>query len=259
MRARATGGTLLIRGTLLILYCSLALGLTARSGLADNGQQRRPPSVFYGPASWALSHQNEFTAISGLRRSRATRSSAISCVPYVRGHSDVKVVGNAWQWWSHAAGLYERGNMPEVGGVLVFQANRHMHLGHVAVVSNVLNSRLIEIDQSNWPTGHGATHRVPVVDVSDRNDWTAVRVALGHSERFGSIYPTYGFIYARPDTGRLVTATWSPAPLPLLNPAPSDLRYPTNDQAAETPMQRRIVPSRHSPVLANSGRHGSRG
>ena len=66
---------------------------------------------------------------------------------------------------------------------------------------------------------------INVIDVSPANDWSAVRVALGQTSVFGSVYPTFGFIYDRADRGNVVTASAIPAaPLPSLNPAPSDLR-----------------------------------
>jgi surface antigen len=157
-----------------------------------------------------------------IRRSYV-RYSGISCVPYARSVSGITVAGNAWQWWDHAAGLYARGNVPEPGSVLTFRANGRMHLGHVAVVTRVINDREIEVEHSNW-AGGGVAHDVPVVDVSENNDWTDVRVGLGRSDSFGSVYPTYGFIYDRPDTGTMLTAITSPAPTPSLNPAPSTLR-----------------------------------
>ena len=43
--------------------------------------------------------------------------------------------------------------------------------------------------------------------MSDRNDWTAVRVSLGRGEEYGSIYGTYGFIYDRSDNGIVATNT----------------------------------------------------
>ena len=69
--------------------------------------------------------------------------------------------------------------------------------------------REVEIDHANWwgPGMHGGVaHNVPVVDVSEANDWSAVRVGLGRSGDFGSVYPTYGFIYDRPDNGVQVAA-----------------------------------------------------
>src|SRR3978361_1159870 len=60
-----------------------------------------------------------------------TRSYSISCVPYAREVSGIQVIGNAWQWWENASGLYARGDRPEVGSVWNFRANGRMRLGHV--------------------------------------------------------------------------------------------------------------------------------
>lgn len=121
----------------------------------------------------------------------------IQCVAYAKTASDVVLHGNARDWWHNAAGVYERGSAPEAGSVLNFRGVRRMPLGHVAVVRNVINSRTIIIDQSHWAQ-NGVSHNTPVIDVSPNNDWSAVRVALNNnSGSFGSIYPTYGFIYGR--------------------------------------------------------------
>ena len=159
----------------------------------------------------------------------------ISCVPYARQVSGIMVIGNAWQWWDRAAGQYARGDQPEPGSILNFRANGRMRLGHVAVVTRVLNAREIIVDQANWPSNAmrgGISHNVAVVDVSEANNWSAVRVELSHSGEFGSIYPTYGFIYKRPDTGTVNIRVARPAPQPHINPVPSDLR-----PAAERPWQ----------------------
>jgi hypothetical protein len=104
-----------------------------------------------------------------------------------------------------------------------------------------------------------------VVDVSAANDWTAVRVGLGRSGEFGSVYPTYGFIYDRPDTGTMVAADSDPAPQPDLNPAPSDLRprgergWQTYEEVAEAPSvtrryKRPVHPAaRHAHQVATRG------
>lgn len=151
----------------------------------------------------------------------------ISCVPFARDNTGIEVAGNAAQWWSNSEGVYQRGQRPEVGSVLNFRANGRMRMGHVAVVSRIIDARNIEIDHANWAGpggGRGAVSRnVNVVDVSTNNDWTAVRVSLGRSGDYGSVYPTYGFIYDRPDSGTLVANT-SRAPAPVLNTAPRDLR-----------------------------------
>ena len=155
------------------------------------------------------------------------RSGGLQCVPFARDSSGIQIVGNAATWWSSAAGVYERGANPEVGSVLNFRANGRMRLGHVAVVTSVINPRTIEIDHANWagPGGRGGqiARNIVVIDVSQRNDWSAVRVALADGEKFGSIYPTYGFIYDRPDRGVMV-ANAVTTPAPLLDAAPRDLR-----------------------------------
>ena len=137
---------------------------------------------------------------------------AISCVPFARAATGLDVKGNAHAWWASAAGTYERGQRPEAGSVLNFRSTARMRLGHVAVVARVIDSRTIEIDHANWGGPAGGKGRVsrgvPVIDVSDANDWSAVQVALPGGG-FGSVYPTYGFIYDRPDTGVMVANTLS--------------------------------------------------
>ncbi len=159
----------------------------------------------------------------------------LQCVPFARENTGIELAGNASAWWSAAEGVYQRGAKPEVGSVLNFRANGHMRMGHVAVVSNVIDSRNIEIDHANW-AGPGAvrggvSRNITVVDVSPGNDWSAVRVALGHTEEFGSVYPTYGFIYDRPDRGTMV-ANDTTAPAPMLNAPPRDLRPAAEQMAA---------------------------
>lgn len=132
-----------------------------------------------------------------------SRGYGISCVPYARSVTGMAVSGNAWQWWNSSAGTYERGARPEAGSVLNFRATGRMRLGHVAVVSRVINKREIEIDHANW-AGGGVSRSVAVIDVSEANDWTAVRVGLGGTGSFGSVYPTYGFIYNRADHGVMI-------------------------------------------------------
>jgi surface antigen len=138
-------------------------------------------------------------------RGEATRSgSGISCVPFARQASGIEIFGNGREWWHNAAGLYERGNLPEVGSVLVFPASGGMHLGHVSVVSRVVSGREILVDHANW-AGPGirrgtVMREVSVIDVSPGNDWTQVRVQVGWSAgTYGRVYPSHGFIYNRPD------------------------------------------------------------
>jgi hypothetical protein len=139
-------------------------------------------------------------------------TSGLSCVPFARMATRMNISGDARLWWSNAAGTYARGQAPERGAVLAFAASGGMSHGHVAVVSRVLNPRTILIDHSNWAgpgIRRGSVMRgVTVVDVSDRNDWTAVRVQVGHSaEAFGRTYATHGFIYNRPVGARMMVAS----------------------------------------------------
>jgi hypothetical protein len=132
----------------------------------------------------------------------------LQCVPFARSATGIEIQGNATNWWDSADGVYERGSRPEPGSVLNFRSIGRMRLGHVAAVTTVVNSREIEIDHANWggpgnPKGRIA-RGISVVDVSDANDWSAVRVELGRTGEYGSVYPTYGFIYDRPDHGVMV-------------------------------------------------------
>lgn len=170
----------------------------------------------------------------------------IQCVAFARSNSDVALAGNAANWWQNAEGVYARGSAPEAGSVLNFRANDRMRLGHVAVVTDVVDSRTIQIDQSHW-NARGISRNVTVVDVSENNDWTAVRVELGHQGTYGSIYPTYGFIYARPDTtGRIVTARSDVVVPRVGNTAPSDLRG--SMEVAEMPVMAKGIDMSVSPL-----------
>jgi hypothetical protein len=165
-------------------------------------------------------------------RSEAYAPRVIQCVAFAKQDAGIEIAGNARDWWPNAAGVYERGQRPEVGSVLSFRANGRMPLGHVAVVASVADSRTITIDQSHW-NSRGITRDIEVKDVSENNDWSAVRVQLAHEGAFGSIYPTHGFIYPRPDSGAMVEASVH-APMPELDPAPADLRGTMRHARAQT-------------------------
>lgn len=192
--------------------------VTFNKRFADNG-----PTARYG-AGYKVTK-------NGKARVYAARTyGGLQCVPFARAASGIELKGNAVNWWDAASGVYERGSQPEVGAVLNFRANGGMRLGHVAVVRQVVSSREIEIDHANWAwSGKGNISRgVTVVDVSDRNDWSAVRVGLGHTEQLGSIYSTYGFIYDRPDNGTMAAAS-----SPALSAPSRDVRG--FDEVAEAP------------------------
>ena len=156
----------------------------------------------------------------------------IQCVAFAKADAGIDISGNARDWWTNAAGIYQRGSRPEEGSVLSFRPNGRMPLGHVAVVTGIEDSRTIVIDQSHW-NSNGIARDVEVKDVSEDNDWSAVRVQLGRGDGFGSIYPTHGFIYPRADHG-VMEANVTHAPMPVLDPAPADLRqtYRARHEAA---------------------------
>ncbi len=131
--------------------------------------------------------------------------SGLQCVPYAREVSHIELTGNAFLWWAEAAGRYERGNTPVEGAVLNFRAIGRMPLGHVAVVTDVINSRTILVTQANWVPGT-ITNDVTVQDVSPDNNWSDVQVELGDSRTWGAAYPTYGFIYDKPASATVIAA-----------------------------------------------------
>jgi surface antigen len=122
------------------------------------------------------------------------------CVPFARLVSGIQIFGDAWTWWSQAAGKYQTGFVPKAGAVLCFRPSGRMRLGHVAVVSQVLTDRVIQISQANWSLIDGrrgqVERNVTVVDVSPAGDWSLVKVWNDPSHDLGvTTYPTYGFIY----------------------------------------------------------------
>src|SRR5208283_812506 len=63
-----------------------------------------------------VGHASVHSAVAHGYGGRArVRVVGISCVPYARSATGITVAGNAWQWWDHAAGTYERGSVPEPG------------------------------------------------------------------------------------------------------------------------------------------------
>jgi len=122
------------------------------------------------------------------------------CVPFARLISGIQIFGDARTWWNQAVGRYETGFTPRTGAVLCFKPTDRMKLGHVAVVSQVLTDRIVQITHANWSPIEGSRGKierdVTLVDVSPRGDWSQVKVWYDPSRDLGgSTYPTYGFIY----------------------------------------------------------------
>lgn len=124
----------------------------------------------------------------------------LQCVPFARALTGVTIFGDAHTWWGQAEGRYQRGNQPKVGAVMAFVPHGNMRLGHVAAVRKVIDKRTLLISHANWSTIDGIRGHIEedvrVIDVSEGNDWSRVRVwytpngALGGNE-----WPLHGFIY----------------------------------------------------------------
>ena len=120
----------------------------------------------------------------------------LECVPFARALSGINLRGDAAVWWDHAAGRYQRGQVPEVGAAMVFTATSRLPKGHVAVVSRVLSRREVYVTQANW-VHHRVTTDQLVRDESIGGDWSLVRVWWPPTNSLGSTpYPVSGFIYS---------------------------------------------------------------
>ena len=133
------------------------------------------------------------------------------CVPFARLISGVQIFGDAWTWWQQASGKYETGFQPRAGAELCFKPTARMRLGHVAVVSQVLTDRVVQITHANWSPIEGSRGKVEkdvtVIDVSPSGDWSQVKVWYDPNRDLGgSTYSTHGFIY--PDaSARMMAAS----------------------------------------------------
>ena len=246
MRVRGTGAKTILLGSLLT-FCS---PLIAHHALASSlpGADRGPTSRTASPCrDWpritpggvALHGKN---APAGWRH--VARGGGISCVPFARSDSGIALAGNAWQWWDHAAGVYARGRCRSRAACSPSGPTRGCGWGMSrwsAGSSTPARSR------STMPIGGG--RGCMAASPTTSRWWTCPRPTtgrrcgsgLGRSGDFGSVYPTYGFIYDRPDNGVVVAAAGAPAPQPALNPAPRDLRpvaerpWQTFEEVAQAP------------------------
>jgi len=128
------------------------------------------------------------------------KTSGWQCVEFARVFSGIQLFGDARTWWAQALGKYARGFTPESGSVLVFKPYGPMTRGHVAVVSQVLTERIIQVTHANWSPIAGRRGKVEkdvtVVDVSKAGDWSQVKVFYDPTGDLGTtVYPTYGFVY----------------------------------------------------------------
>lgn len=153
----------------------------------------------------------------------------LQCVPYARALTGVEIRGDAHTWWAQAEGRYQRGTVPKVGAIMAFRPHGNMKLGHVAAVRRIVDSRTLIISHANWSTIDGGRGHIEedvrVVDASEANDWSRVRVwytpnaALGTTE-----WPLNGFIYpaktrSSGDGKKAVVTLLGYAPKPMAKPS----------------------------------------
>ena len=99
--------------------------------------------------------------------------------------------------------------------MLVFKPTGIMRQGHVAVVSQVLTDRIVQVTHANWSPYEGTRgkveHDVTVVDVSAAGDWSQVKVWYNPIGDMGkTVYPTYGFIYQAAKDGQALMKAGAP-------------------------------------------------
>jgi surface antigen len=148
------------------------------------------------------------------------------CVPFARLVSGIQIFGDAHTWWRQATGRYQTGLTPTSGSVLCFKPSGAMTLGHVAVVSQVLTDRVIQITHANWSRIGGTRGQierdVTVIDVSAAGDWSRVKVWYDPVRDLGSsTYPTYGFIYPDAQAAHMASGQFNAAQSAALTVAQS--------------------------------------
>ncbi|WP_374943585.1 CHAP domain-containing protein [Sphingomonas sp.] len=147
-------------------------------------------------ASLALS----LAALTGASAQASLLDYVGQCVPFARAASGVEIYGDAWTWWDQADGRYRRGYAPKVGAVIVFAKTARLPLGHVAVVSRVVETRVVMLTHANWSRQNGerghTEQDVTLYDVSRDNDWSDVKVWYRDNDGLGGgVYAVKGFIY----------------------------------------------------------------
>lgn len=122
-------------------------------------------------------------------------SKFLYCVEYARSLSGLAIFGDAKHWWDRAKALYARAAHPVEEAVMVFSGSARLTRGHLAVVSHIVSPREIRVEQANWLNRGEIDRATPVLDVSEKNDWSKVRVWDVPSGQYGSrVYAISGFI-----------------------------------------------------------------
>jgi surface antigen len=171
--------------------------------------------------------RTSFDAGRDLGGSGGELAAYLECVPYARAATGIDIYGDAHTWWQQAEGRYKRGSTPKAGAVMTFRPTGALRHGHVAAVSQVIDSRTVLLDHANWsPIGgrRGQVERgVKAVDVSPANDWSAVRVWYDPLGDVGTTHwPVLGFIYGdKPSKAERAAAARPAAPPAAARPGRS--------------------------------------
>jgi len=119
----------------------------------------------------------------------------MQCVTYARARTGIAIYGDAVDWWDKSQGQYAHEVTPLLGSILVLTGYAGPRHGHLAVVSSMVSDREIKVDHANWLNDGAIFTDDPVLDVSDQNDWSQVRVWNPRAGAWGTkIYPVQGFI-----------------------------------------------------------------
>lgn len=139
--------------------------------------------------------------------SSTAQARGLQCVPFARQVSGIDIRGNAKTWWDQAAGRYDRGSTPREGAVLAMPSSGRMRLGHVAMVSKIVSDREILLTHANWSSRGGIERDVRAIDVSEKGDWSRVRIWYARNGDLGtSSYPVSGFIFPSPANSTMAMA-----------------------------------------------------
>ena len=159
--------------------------LAALAGCASDGGARGPERSGFVPATLHVDKLPPPT----------------QCALFAREFTGIRIRGDAWTWWDKAAGLYPRSDQPKADTILVFRSTPQLPLGHVGIVKRVVGPRQLLMTHANWgmddPTKRIVHDSTAVIDVSPRNDWSAVRVWNAPAHAYGKVYAAAGFIYPR--------------------------------------------------------------
>lgn len=155
--------------------------------------------------------------LAGLLATTPAQAQYWQCVTFARAASGIELFGDAYTWWNQAEGTYARGHAPRIGAVMVLKPGHGMRVGHVAMVSTIIDARTVKLTHANWSVRGGVERDVTAVDVSAAGDWSEVKIWWAPLQGVGQTrYSAYGFIYqsAPSDDAPTVTAKTDTANAP---------------------------------------------